>query len=100
MADRSRSSNLQNESKMRANNGNDSRKFKSYQDYVGGCFVSNDDTRPPTNNRITGGKFHIPDDIYEAFLDAYYRDIVSKNADEYLTENKFKLKRKKYSFNY
>ena len=86
MTDRSRSSNMQNESKMRANPGNENKKYKSYQDYVGGCFVSKDDTRPPTNNRITGGKFHIPDDIYEAFLDAYYRDIVSKNADEYLTE--------------
>ena len=83
MTDRSRSS---NDSKSRANTGNENKKYKSYQDYVGGCFVSKDDTRPPTNNRITGGKFHIPDDVYEAFLDAYYRDIVSKNADEYLTE--------------
>lgn len=86
MTDRSRSSNLQNDSKLRANHGNENKKYKSYQDYVGGCFVSKDDTRHPTNNRITGGKFHIPDDVYEAFLDAYYRDIVSKNADEYLTE--------------
>jgi len=86
MTDRSRSSNMQNDSKLRANHGNENKKYKSYQDYVGGCFVSKDDTRPPTNNRITGGKFHIPDDVYEAFLDAYYRDIVSKNADEYLTE--------------
>jgi len=46
-----------------------------------------------TNTRIPdkklgvyGGNYHIPDDKYEQFLNLYYRDILSKNGNEYLTE--------------
>lgn len=42
-----------------------------------------------TNTSIKGhfgGNFHIPQDEYPSFLKLYYRDVVSKNGDEYLTE--------------
>ena len=48
--------------------------------------------KPHTNTRIGnktdiyGGNYHIPDDKYQQFLNLYYRDIVSKNGNEYLTE--------------
>ena len=51
------------------------------------------DPKQSTNTRIPdqklgiyGGNYHIPDDKYEQFLNLYYRDVVSKNANEYLTE--------------
>jgi len=46
-----------------------------------------------TNTRIAdaklsiyGGNYHIPDDKYEQFLNLYYRDVLSKNGNEYFTE--------------
>ena len=51
------------------------------------------DPKPSTNSRIGdkksgiyGGNYHIPDDKYEQFLNIYYRDVLSKNGSEYLTE--------------
>ena len=58
----------------------------NYQDFIGSHWVGKDDPRQPTNTRITGGKYYIPDDEYLDFLNHYYKDIVSKNGDEFLTE--------------
>jgi len=63
----------------------------NYQDFIGSHWLGKDDVRPPTNTRIPhtnsfGAKYHIPDDEYSTFLDHYYKDIVSKNGDEFLTE--------------
>jgi P4 family phage/plasmid primase-like protien len=58
----------------------------NYQDFIGSHWVGKDDPRQPTNTRITGGKYYIPDDEYPDFLNHYYKDIVSKNGDEFLTE--------------
>jgi len=51
------------------------------------------DPKPSTNSRIPdqksgiyGGLYHIPHDKYEQFLNIYYRDVLSKNGSEYLTE--------------
>jgi P4 family phage/plasmid primase-like protien len=60
--------------------------YKNYQDFMGAHYMSKEDPRQSTNTRITGGKFHIPDEEYIAFLTHYYRDVVSKTGDEYLTE--------------
>jgi len=52
-----------------------------------------EDPKHPTNTRIPdqklgiyGGNYHIPDDKYEQFLNLYYRDVLSKNGNEFLTE--------------
>ena len=37
-------------------------------------------------SNIYGGNYNIPDIEYPVFLDLYYRDIISKNKKEYLTE--------------
>ncbi len=58
----------------------------NYQDFIGSHWLGKDDPRQPTNTRITGGKYFIPDEEYPAFLEHYYKDIVSKNGDEFLTE--------------
>jgi P4 family phage/plasmid primase-like protien len=63
----------------------------NYQDFIGSHWLGKEDNRPPTNTRIPyansfGAKYHIPDDEYPTFLDHYYKDIVSKNGDEFLTE--------------
>jgi P4 family phage/plasmid primase-like protien len=39
-----------------------------------------------SKKNIHGGSYHIPDAEYPTFLNLYYRDIVSKNKKEYLTE--------------
>ena len=56
------------------------------------------DPKPSTNTRIPdqksgiyGGNYNIPDDKYEQFLNIYYRDVVSKNGSEYLTERQLDL---------
>jgi len=57
--------------------------------------IKKDDNEPKqsTNTRIAdpklsiyGGNYHIPDDKYEQFLNLYYRDVLSKNGNEYFTE--------------
>lgn len=58
----------------------------NYQDFIGSHWLGKDDPRQPTNTRITGGKYYIPDDEYPEFLNHYYKDIVAKNGDEFLTE--------------
>jgi P4 family phage/plasmid primase-like protien len=60
--------------------------YKNYQDFIGAHFLNKEDPRAPTNTRISGGKFYIPDEEYPTFLSMYYRDIVSKGSDEFLTE--------------
>ena len=62
------------------------RKYKNYQDFIGSHSIAKDDPKQATNTRITGGKFHIPDADYNTFLELYYRDIVAKNGEEFLTE--------------
>ena len=58
----------------------------NYQDFIGSHWIGKDDPRQSTNTRITGGKYHISDEEYPTFLSHYYKDVVSKNGDEYLTE--------------
>ena len=60
--------------------------YKNYQDFIGAHSMSKEDTREVTNTRINGGKFHIPDEEYEDFLDMYYNDIVKPGYNEHLTE--------------
>ena len=64
-------------------------KYKNYQEFIRNHYVDKDDkTTLITNTRIgnPGGKYHINNTEYYAFLDLYYRDIVAKGADEFLTE--------------
>jgi len=64
-------------------------KYKNYQDFIARHYVEKDDRETViTNTRIgkPGGRYHISDAEYDLFLDLYYRDIVSKGADEFLTE--------------
>jgi P4 family phage/plasmid primase-like protien len=58
----------------------------NYQEFIGSHWLGKDDPRQPTNTRITGGKYYISDEEYPNFLQHYYKDIVAKNGDEYLTE--------------
>ena len=65
-------------------------KVNDYQKFLNSYKISKDDGLVPTNTRITGGSYHIPDDKYLNFLDLYYNGIVSRNGDEYLTEKQRK----------
>ena len=67
--------------------------YKNYQDFINKHKKQPDDPKENiTNTRIAkgkeiyGGSYIIPKNEYDLFLDLYYRDIVSKNLDEYLTE--------------
>lgn len=60
--------------------------YKNYQDFMYKHQLGSDDTKEITNTRITGGKYHIPDEEYQTFLNLYFNDIVSKKANEFLTE--------------
>ena len=60
--------------------------YNNYQDFIGAHSLSKEDEREITNTSIIGGRFHIPDDEYEKFLDMYYQDIVKPGNTEYLTE--------------
>lgn len=63
--------------------------YRNYQDFISKHHIDKDDKETfITNTRIgnPGGKYHISDEEYPTFLDLYYRDIVSKGANEYLTE--------------
>lgn len=60
--------------------------YKNYQDFMGAHCMAKEDPRQSTNTRITGGKYHISDEEYPTFLTHYYKDVVSKQGDEYLTE--------------
>lgn len=63
------------------------KKKMSYLDFINSCSITkNNHDLSITNTRITGGKFHIPQKDYSTFMNLYYRDIVSKGSDEYLTE--------------
>jgi phage/plasmid-associated DNA primase len=43
-------------------------------------------TRIGDGNAIYGGSFHVPEDRYVEWMQAYYRDVVLKGGLEYLTE--------------
>ena len=63
--------------------------YKNYQDFIRRHFVDKDDkTTAITNTRIgnPGGKYHIDPSEYDLFLNLYYRDVVSKGIQEFLTE--------------
>ena len=60
--------------------------YRNYQDFIGSHYISKDDNRTATNTRITGGKFHIPDEKYPEFMQLYHKDILLTNSEEYLTE--------------
>ena len=60
--------------------------YNNYQDFIGAHTMSKEDTREVTNTRISGGKYHIPDDEYDEFLKMYYNDIVKHGYNEHLTE--------------
>ena len=60
--------------------------YNNYQDFIGAHSLSKDDEREITNTSIVGGRFHIPDNEYEQFLDMYYQDIVKPGNTEHLTE--------------
>jgi P4 family phage/plasmid primase-like protien len=63
--------------------------YKNYQDFIARHYVDKGDRDVViTNTRIgkPGGRYHISDSEYDLFLDLYYRDIVSKGANEFLTE--------------
>ena len=67
--------------------------YRNYQDFISKHHIDKDDKETfITNTRIgnPGGKYHISDEEYPTFLDLYYRDIVSKGANEYLTENSWR----------
>lgn len=63
--------------------------YRNYQDFISKHYIEKEDKETfITNTRIgnPGGKYHISDEEYFLFLDLYYRDIVSKGANEFLTE--------------
>ena len=60
--------------------------YRNYQDFIFKHNLTKDDIRQPTNTSIKGGKYYIPDEEYSTFLNLYYKDIVSKNGEEFLTE--------------
>lgn len=54
-------------------------------------YINRDDGLPMTNTKIgsktnSGGSYHIPDEEYDQFLDLYYKDVIKKGADSFLTE--------------
>ena len=63
-------------------------KRQTFYSFLNAHMVTKTDTSEVTNTRINpGGKFHINDNEYfSKFLPLYYRDVVSKNRDESLTE--------------
>ena len=61
-------------------------KKTSYLDFLNAHNVPKNSDVISTNTRIIGGKYHISQEEYPTFLSLYYRDIVSKGGDEYLTE--------------
>lgn len=64
------------------------RVYKSYNEFIHAHKISKTDNDTEcTNTQIyPGGKFHISHDEYNTMLKLYYRDVVSKNVDEYMTE--------------
>lgn len=60
--------------------------YNNYQDFIGAHSLSKEDEREITNTSIMGGRFHIPNDEYDQFLNMYYQDIVKPGNTEYLTE--------------
>jgi len=64
-----------------------SKRYNTYYEFIKGHISPKNDTSVViTNTSLKGGRYHIPDKEYAEFLRLYYRDIVSKNKDEYLTE--------------
>lgn len=55
--------------------------LKSHKTEKGGKEITNTSIKG-----YYGGNFHIPSDEYSDWMKLYYRDVVSRNGDEYLTE--------------
>ena len=72
----------------------DGKKAKTYQAFIQQHKIQKgNDSAKITNTRIGnidldiyGGKYSIPDDKYEEFLQLYHHDVFIKNQPEYLTE--------------
>lgn len=72
----------------------DGKKAKTYQAFLQQHKIQKgNDSIKSTNTRIGsmeleiyGGKYNIPDDKYEEFLQLYHHDVFIKNQPEYLTE--------------
>ena len=66
---------------------------KRFLDYLRSYYAKKEDKLPSTHSRIknekmgiSGGTYHVPDEKIEEFMKTYYREIVSKNEPEYITE--------------
>jgi hypothetical protein len=66
---------------------------KRFLDYLRSFYVKKEDKLISTHSRIkseklgiAGGSYHVPDDKFEEFIKTYYREIISKNGTEYITE--------------
>ena len=63
------------------------KRYSSYYEFIKSHISPKNDTSLViTNTSLKGGRYHIPEKEYNEFLKLYYKDIVSKNRDEYLTE--------------
>ena len=70
-------------------------KYKDFTDFMIKHVIKKDDKsgKGPTHTRIGdksqgihSGSYHIPDDEWSSFMQLYYKHVVEKGADEYLTE--------------
>jgi len=89
MANVNKVKNHHNTQTMTPSVNGDKSKYKNYQDFIRQHAVDKDDkTTAITNTRIgnPGGKYHIATAEYDEFLSLYYRDVVSKGVNEFLTE--------------
>ena len=75
------------------NKGQDVSNYKDFYDFLSKHTIYKNNDKIITNTRIKnaklniqGGSYNISDIEYDTFLDLYYRDIVSKNKKEYITE--------------
>lgn len=64
-----------------------------FLDYLRPFYAKKEDNLTSTHSRIKnekmgikGGTYHVPDEKHEEFMKTYYREIVSKNEPEYITE--------------
>ena len=87
----------QTSSKGKSNLIPDITAFRDVDDFLGKysnkSADKNNNSKVHTNTRIgnknkgiPGASYNIPDAVYPVFLEIYFRDIVSKNKKEYLTE--------------
>lgn len=69
------------------------KKYKNLFEFLQDHKINKSDSngQTPTHTRIgekniAGGSYYISDDDYPQFMDLYFRDIIQKNKEEYLTE--------------